>query len=76
MRMGPGVPEGLGTHVSVELGGVWQTLAGGMLQVLLGAEQLLLVAVHRLSVCMLQVPCGKTHRSGVPRHGLGGGAMQ
>jgi hypothetical protein len=74
--MGPGVPEGLGTQVSVALAGVWQVLAAGVLQVLLGAEQVFVVAVQRLSVCMLHTPAGRTHRLGVPMHRLGGGGMQ
>jgi hypothetical protein len=76
MRSGPGVPWGLGTQVSVALAGNWQVLGGGMMQVLAGTEQVLAIAVHRLSACMLHVPAGRSHRLGVPAHGLAGGGKQ
>jgi hypothetical protein len=70
------MPEELGTQVSVELAGSWQVLAAGMLQVLLGAEQVFVTAVQRLSVCMLHTPPGNTQTFGEPVHRLGGGSMQ
>jgi hypothetical protein len=76
IRIGPGVPCVLGTQVSVELTGNWQLFAGGRLQILVGMLQVLLVAVHLLSVCMLQTPGGRLHTLGVPTHWLSGGDTQ
>ena len=47
-----------------------------MLHTLFGAEQVLVTAVHLLSLCILQTPGGSTHRLGVPVHRLDGGEMQ
>jgi hypothetical protein len=66
----------LDTQVSVALAGNWQVLAGGRLQLLAGIEQVLVVAVHVLSLCMLHVADGRLHTSGVPVHRFGGGVTQ
>jgi hypothetical protein len=77
MRIGPGVPCELGMQVSVVLTGVWQVLAGGRVQVLLGTAQVLVVVVQVLVFRLLHVPAGRLHTSGVPtEHVLAGGAMQ
>ena len=39
-------------------------------------EQVLVVAVHLLSVCMLHVADGRLHTLGVPVQRLGGGDTQ
>jgi hypothetical protein len=76
MRMGPGVCCELATQVSVALPGNWQVLAGGRLQTLEGAEQVLLVAVQLLSVWLLHTPGARLHTLGVPVHWLSGGDTQ
>jgi hypothetical protein len=63
----------LDTQVSVALAGNWQLLAGGRLQVLVGMEQVLVVPVHLLSLCMAHVADGRLHTLGVPVHWLSGG---
>jgi hypothetical protein len=77
MRMGPGVPCELGTQVSVELTGPVQVLAAGMVQVLLGVTQVLLVLAQVLVFRLPQVAAGRLHTSGVPTvHPLTGGGTQ
>lgn len=69
MRIGPGVPCGLGTHVSELLAGCIQALTGGTTQVLEGALHVL-AAATQLLVAGLQTSWGRTQLVATPTHGF------